>query len=181
MSVRDLVRRGVPLPAFETEDDLAAKTILEKIRNFYLKLEKASCEVTDFAEGYFLELLRYYPQSLCSRDMTDSLKLLLAMMYFESKPECHSIKLDDPWPGYSYEDLGLVFDRSKATIHEAIVQKGADAKRILGETELRTRAKKIALEQLIEEEKQRLREKGQRDKETSERTPETPEREDICT
>lgn len=177
MSVSDLRRRSVPIPAPETEDGLTAQDIMDRIRSFYLKMEKANSEVTDFAEGYFLELLRYYPQSLCSRDMTDALKLLIALLYYGSKPDPED--KEPIWNGYSYEDLGLVFDRSKATIHEAIMQRGDDAKRILSEGELRAEAKKIALEQLIEEEKQRLREESQRDKETSERTPKTPVREDI--
>lgn len=152
-----LKNKGVALPHMEKEGDLTAKEIMDKIRNFYVKLEKCNSETRDFAEGYFLELLYYYPQSMCSRHMTENQKLVMALIYFESKPRPNE---EDPlWNGFSYEDLALIFDVSKATVHEAIKQKEAEAKILLVDVKLREEAKEIALEQLVEEEKQKLKKK----------------------
>jgi len=71
------------------------------------------------------------------------MKQLITLAYFESKPsqkeleraeqerEQFGIK-SDPWPGYSYEHLGLVFNRSKATIHQAIHEKETQVKAQVG-------------------------------------------------
>ena len=159
MSIRVLKNRGIPLPPVETEDGLTAKDIMDKIRSFYRRFEKpiGSADTKEYAEGYFLELLYYYPKSMCSRQMTDTLKLLMALIYFESKPETKEEKL--LWKGFSYEDLSLIFDCSKATVHEAIRQKEAEAKRLLEKVRLRAKAKEIALERLVEEEKLKLMQK----------------------
>lgn len=152
-----LKNKGVALPPMEKEDGLTAKGIMDKIRNFYGKLEKCNSETRDFAEGYFLELLYHYPQSMCSRHMTENQKLLIALIYFESKPRPEE---ENPiWKGFSYEDLSLMFDVSKATVHEAIKQKEEEAKKMLVNVKLREKAKEIALEQLVKEEKQKLKRK----------------------
>ena len=152
-----LKNKGVALPPMEKEGDLTAKDIMDKIRNFYNKLEKCNSETRDFAEGYFLELLYHYPKSMCSRHMTETQKLLMALIYLESKPGPEE---EDPlWNGFSYEDLSLMFDVSKATVHQAIRQKEEEAKKLLVDVQLREKAKEIALEQLIEEEKRKLKKK----------------------
>jgi len=150
-----LKNKGVALPPMEKEGDLTAKEIMDKIRNFYGKLEKCNSETRDFAEGYFLELLYHYPQSMCNRHMTETQKLLMALIYFESKPRAEE---EDPiWNGFSYQDLSLIFDVSKATVHEAIKQREEEAKKLIASVQLREKAKEIALEQLVEEEKQKLK------------------------
>lgn len=152
-----LKNKGVALPPMEKEDDLTAKDIMDKIRNFYNKLEKCTSVTRDFAEGYFLELLYCYPQSMCSRHMTENQKLLMALIYFESKPRQEE---ENPiWNGFSYEDLSLIFDVSKATVHEAIKQREEEAKKLLVDVQLREKAKEIALKELIVEEKQKLLER----------------------
>ena len=157
-----LKKKGIALPSMETEGDLTAKEIMDKIRNFYGKLEKCNSGTRDFAEGYFLELLYYYPKSMCSRHMTETQKLVMALIYFESKPRPEE---EDPiWNGFSYEDLSLIFEVSKATVHEAIKQKGEEAKKLLVNVKLREKAKEIALEQLIEEEKLKLKKKKKAEK-----------------
>jgi hypothetical protein len=156
--IRDLRNDGVILPTKETDvANLTAQQILDKINAFYERRKKESSEISDFAEGYFLELMGYYPVSMCSYTMTEALKLVVTLVYFSSKPTEEEQKENDPWEGYSYEDMALVFDRSKATIHEAIKQKEEEAKAMIQEATLRKEARKEAMQQLIEEEKDKLR------------------------
>lgn len=172
MSLTPLKSKSIPLPPVETEDGLSAKEIMDKIRSFYFRFEKASnSDMQDFGESYFLGLLRDYPQSMCNRNMTESLKQLIALIYFESKPEPEEKK--PIWNGFSYEDLSIMFDLSKATIHEAIRQKEAEIKQLLEEAKLRKKAKEIALEELVREEKEKLKleQNDQMNEQTTERTP----------
>lgn len=155
MNLAILKNKGIVLPPSETEEGLTAKEIMDKIRSFYIKFEKCNSLMSDYAEGYFLELLYHYPKSMCSRNMTETQKSLMALMYFESKPRPD--EKDPIWKGFSYEDLSLMFDVSKATVHEAIKQKEAEAKGLLVGVKLREKAKEITLEQLIEEEKEKLK------------------------
>lgn len=165
-----LKRQNIPLPPKENRDSLTAKDIMRKIDGFYERFSvDDGGEDGDFAEGYFLRLLAEYPVSMCSRDMSDALKLIAALAFFESKPKPD--EKDPSWNGYTYEYLGLVFDRSKSTIHAAINQKEAEAKRILADSVLRKEAKDIALQQLVEEEKAKLKEKSEKDGQTNEQTP----------
>jgi predicted DNA-binding protein YlxM (UPF0122 family) len=175
MSLNNLRTEGIALPPIETEEGLTAKDIMDKIRSFYIRFEKYSGESADFMEGYFLELLRDYPKSLCSRNMTESEKQLITMIYVESKPNPES-EDKDPWPGYSYEDLAVMFDISKATVHQAIRQKETEAKRLLEEARLKQTAKKIALAELVAEEKEKLKleQKNETIEQTTEQTPQNP-------
>jgi hypothetical protein len=146
-----------------------------------MKLSKLDGESQEFMEGYHLELLHSYPKSMCSRHLTEKAKQLIAIYYFSSKSQYQEVELSDPWPGHSYEDSGAMFDLSKATIHEAIRQKEAEVTKLLSEVKLRGKARSIALEEMVQEEKQKiLEEKLKEDKQTNERTPIPPEREDIC-
>lgn len=66
------------------------------------------------------------------------------------------------------------FDRSKATVHEAIRQEEAEVKQLLEEPNLRAEAREIARQQLIEEEKLKLLQKQPKGIEkTTEQTPST--------
>lgn len=86
---------------------------------------------------------------------------------------------DTLWNGFSYEDLSLMFDVSKATVHEAIKQKEAEAKGLLVDVQLREKAKEIALEQLIEEEKQKLKKKQAKKQANNRTNAQNTEREAI--
>jgi len=70
-----------------------------------------------------------------------------------------SLKNSDYWPGYSYDQLAIIFDLSKATIHDAIKQKKREAMELLGKPNLRAEAKALALEELKQEEKLKLLQK----------------------
>ena len=172
MSLLELMKvRGIPMPPIETEDGLTAKDLMDKIRGFYMKLSKLSSESQEFMEGYHLELLHSYPKSMCTRHLTETMKQLIAIIYFDSKPEYQPYKLNDPWSGYSYEDLALMFVLSKATIHEAIRQKEAETKKLLAEVMTRGVARSIAMEELVKEEKLKLIEQNkQKNNQTTEQT-----------
>jgi hypothetical protein len=159
MSLKLLENKGIVLSQRESNlADLATQQIIDKIKAFYVRYEKDRSEVSDFAEGYFLELLAYFPVSMCSYSMSEDLKLVIALIYFSSKPTEQELeKENDPWEGYSYEDLALVFDRSKATIHQSIKQKEAEAKAIIQAASQKEEVRKIAMQQLIEEEKEKIR------------------------
>lgn len=155
--IASLKKKGIALPPMETEEGLTAKEIMNKIRSFHFRLEKSHAEICEYAESYFLELLSNYPKSICDRHMSKTQKLLIALMYFESKPDS---KEENPgWKGFSYEELSIIFDVSKATVHDAVKQKEEEAKKLIASVQLREKAKEIALEQLVEEEKQKLKEK----------------------
>jgi len=155
--IRLLKSLGVKLP--QTEDDLVnvkAEDLIGKMRSFYERLEKVANADNEFAPMDFLELLTYYPVSMCSFHQTETLKLLIALFYYWDKQK-ESEEKENDYEGYSMDYLSLIFDRSKSSIHQAIKDKEAEAKAIIEQSKLRNKAKKIALEQLIEEEKQKLK------------------------
>jgi hypothetical protein len=168
MSLSDLELRGVKLPEKETcLGDLTANQIVEKINAFHERLRREPhLQVAPFAEAYFLNLMALYPVSMCSRNMTDSLKLLASLFYFGSKPEKtgeRNIIEDDlkakelfprnkPSPihkGYSHEDLALIFERTRPAIVEAVHQKQKHAKIMLEEATIRCKSQKVAYEEQI--------------------------------
>ena len=185
MNLELLRTKGVELPPLETEDGLTAKDIMDKIRSFYERFNKKRDE---WSEAEFLELLLNYPQSMCARAMTDTIKQVITLVYLESKPtqeknkdqlrlkileaklqehlpfdiqrdtkeEVEYPKTKEYWSGISYEDLAVIFDLSKASVHAAIGQKKIEATRILGEVHLRAKARAVAFEELKKEEKLKL-------------------------
>jgi hypothetical protein len=175
MSLSDLELRGVKIPEKETYlGDLTANQIVEKINTFHERLRReAHLQVAPFAEAYFLDLIALYPVSMCSRNMSDALKLVAALFYFGSKPEKEEngkaseedLKAKELFPrnkpspvygGYSFEDLSLIFGRTRVTIVEAIKQKRKEAKVMLEEATLRCASERTSLEELTDEEKRIL-------------------------
>jgi len=155
--IRLLTYWGVKLP--QTENDFSnvkVEDLIGKMRSFYERLDKVANADNEFAPMDFLELLTYYPASMCSFHMNETLKLLISIFYLWDKQK-ESGEEGDDYEGYSMDYLSLIFDRSKSSIHQAIKDKEAEAKAIIEESKLRNKAKEIALEQLIEEEKQKLK------------------------
>jgi len=149
--------RGIRIPPSETDvSGLTAQQIIDKIRSFWDRCRKDNSQDSDVAPIDFLELLEAYPVSMCSFHMTDSLKLLVALMYFDSKDKEDNAVSSD-WEGYSMDYLALIFDRSKKTIHDCIREKEQEAKKILEEAKLRKEARELALRELVEEEKLKLK------------------------
>ena len=161
MSLWLLRKKGIQLPPIETDySNITVEQLIKKIREFYRRKDKTNEE--EMNECFFLELLRDYPVSMCNRHMSEEQKVLIALVYFESKSYVDPEDKDAGWKGFSYDQLSIVFCRSKASIHEAIRQREPKAKKLLADVELRKKAKELALEQLIEEEKQKLRQKNQK-------------------
>ncbi len=171
----ELELRGVKLPEKEAYlGDLTADQIVEKINQFHERLKHEShLQVAPFAESYFLNLIALYPVSMCSKIMSDPLKLVAALFYVGSQPpneETATAAKDDqrlkeffprnkPSPvhrGYTFEDLALIFDRTKTAIAEAVRQKQEEAQVMLEEATLRCQKEQNALETLSEEEKHAL-------------------------
>ncbi len=182
MSLHDLELelRGVKLPPRETLfEDLTAHQIVVKINAFHERLKReANMQVAAFAESYFLNLIALYPVSMCSKTMTDDLKLVAALFYFGSqatennltKPTDQDLKeffpANKPSPtrtGYTVEDLALIFDRPRSVIADAVRQKQEEAQVMIEEAVLRCQrqeqlAKETAssLQKLTDDEKQEL-------------------------
>ncbi|MEM3629384.1 MAG: hypothetical protein QXZ02_05265 [Candidatus Bathyarchaeia archaeon] len=152
-----LKKIGVKLPPREDIDGLTAEQLIIKIRDFYARFEKFENADNELLPLDFFELLSEYPVSMCAYNMNDTVKLLIALYYFYDKME--NPKENDF--ALSYEDLTIIFDRSKSSIHDAIKQKQPEAKRLLEEAKLRSKAKEIALEELVKEEKEKLKQKQQ--------------------
>ncbi|MCS7114156.1 MAG: hypothetical protein RMJ15_03425 [Nitrososphaerota archaeon] len=165
MSLDLMDSRGIKLPPREKDvSGLTDVKVIDKIRGFWERYRKEANADNEFAPVDFLELLEAYPVSMCSYHMTDSLKLLVALMYFESREKTENSALLNDYEGLSMDYLALIFDRSKKTIHDAIKEKEAEAKRIIGEAKLRKEAREIALRKLIEEEKAKLKQKQEEDR-----------------
>ena len=62
--------------------------------------------------------------------------------------------------GYSFEDLALIFDRTRAAIVEAVKQKRKEAKIMLEEATLRCASGQPSLEELTDDEKRILVQKN---------------------
>ena len=161
MSLKHLKDRGL-LPRTETPENLTVKMIFDKIASFYARYEQClDGDISDCAESFFLRLLLAYPESTCSNKMSDNIKLLIALIYYEHEGS------------YSVEDLSTLFDRSKSTIHAAIHDKEVEAKATLKQAPLRLKAREIALEEMIQEEKLHLLEMKERNE--NKQTNECPE------
>jgi hypothetical protein len=140
----------IPFPPKEDCSNITAQQIVEKINAFYERFENNQTEIGDFAEGYFMQLLAAYPCSMCNYNMSDELSLVVALIYFHSKVKDG---VCDDWEGYTYDDLALVFDRSKQTIFSAIKHNEQKANEILREYKWRCEARQKVEKQLLEEER----------------------------
>jgi hypothetical protein len=175
MSLRDLELRGVKLPEKESYiGDLTANQIVEKINIFHERLKREShLQIAPFAEAYFLNLVALYPVSMCSKNMTDTIKLVTALFYFGSKPTKEpdvkasedDLRAKELFPrnkpnpvyrGYSFDDLALILVRTRPAIVDAVKQKQEEAKIMLEEATLRCSSEKASLEELTEDEKRIL-------------------------
>ena len=171
----ELELRGVKLPEKEAYlGDLTAHQIVEKINQFHERLKhECNLQVAPFAESYFLNLIALYPVSMCGKTMSDPLKLVVALFYVGSQPtrKQSAVASEDdqrlkeffprnkPSPvhrGYTFEDLALIFDRTKAAIVEAVKQKQEEAQVMIEEASLRCQKEQNVMETLTEEEKNAL-------------------------
>jgi hypothetical protein len=75
-------------------------------------------EVSDINDLLFLRYLAAYPVSMCKRDISPLLSLIIGFHYRLSIPNEGQAK--DGLEKISYEDLAEIFGRSKATISDCI-------------------------------------------------------------
>jgi len=155
--IRLLKSLGVKLPDFENDfSNVKVEDLINKMRSFYERFEKVQSADNEFAALDFAELLTYYPVSMCSFHQSETLKLLISIFYLWGKQKESGEKEND-YEGYSMDYLSLIFDKSKSSIFEAVRQKGEEAKQLIEEAKLRTKAKQIAFQQLVEQEKEKLK------------------------
>ncbi|MGB9915627.1 MAG: hypothetical protein ACPLOC_08820 [Candidatus Bathyarchaeales archaeon] len=134
----------------ENAEGLASQQLLDLINDF-LKGEH------DEVEAYiFLKLLAYYPKSMTSYQLTPLMQKLIATAYHIGQSDFYTAKL-------SMDDLAKIFHRSKKTIHDCVQkhQQSIDEilKPMLEEEKLRKEAREIALRELVEEEKEKLKQR----------------------
>jgi len=155
--IRLLKNLGVKLPNFENEfSNVKVEDLINKMRSFYERFEKVQSADNEFAPMDFLELLTYYPVSMCSFHQTETLKSLIALFYYWHK-EKESEEKENDYEGYSMDYLALIFNKSKSSIFEAVRQKGEEAKQLIEEAKLRTKAREIAFREIVEQEKEKLK------------------------
>jgi len=173
-----LKQKGISLPPVESADGITVQDMINRMRGFLKRLYESHCDIVDFASD-FMELLLEYPKSMCDYNMGDTLQLIATIIYFEGQPSPEDYEQyekkakemkqdygslfkesylpDRPEADFSYEHLSVMFNRSKATIHEAIRKKETQAKQLVAEARLRQKAKGMALDQLVHEEKEKLK------------------------
>lgn len=176
-------RVHVPLPLTEggpvIAEDLSGLTVngmLDKIEDFL------GSDPIDEHYSIFLRYLARYPVSMCSRQVSPVLKMLIGFHYQLGKmvKEEHSkVKV------VSMEELAEIFGRSKATIHECVKATEESWKEFLEFKKREEEVEAKAERELIEEAKERLRkkkpvfgEKNVQNEETNERTLTSLGRED---
>jgi len=159
---------GYPLPIRETGfEKLIAKDIMGKISEFMIK---ANPKHEDLVFDFW-QLMADYPVSMCERRMSDTLTFLITLFYHYKIPY---VKQKDAihqelWDAmrekynkegcslrYSYEDLAIIFMRSKASIHDAIKDREAKVMRLVEEVNMRGHARSIAFAEMVKEEKLKL-------------------------
>lgn len=139
---------------------LTVHEVIDKIREF------VNSNPSDESYEVFLRYLACYPVSMCKRQVTPLLKFLVGMHYRLGVP--NKEQKQRGIKAVTYDELAQVFGRSKATISECIhetevywkeyqneIKKEEEAKK--GENTRREKARMIALDQLVEEEKEKLR------------------------
>ena len=161
-----LKKTGYELPPRETDfSNLTTKEIFDKIAEF---MSNANPKHEDLIFDFW-QLIAEYPISMCQRKMSATLKLLITLFYFYKPPSVDTVKLKDKWEKelwqcfckqfkgwYSYEQLGILFMRSKASIHDAIEEKKIEVQQLILDVNERRYARSIALKELVAEEKLKL-------------------------
>lgn len=170
---------GYELPPRETDfSELPTKEIMDKIKEF-MDNANPKYELLVFD---FWQLIADYPVSMCERKMSDTLKLLITLYYFWKPPRVHTEYLDmderecarlserelkkvlmakvtdklQSEHQFSYEELGIIFMRSKASIHDAIQEREAEIKQLVEEVNMRSHARSVAFQEMVREEKLNL-------------------------
>ena len=102
---------------------------LPKINEKDVKITSQDVEIAKILqndEDSPIKACRLYVQGNTYGDI--ELKLIIALIYFDNRPSDAPGKADEPYLEYSYDDLSVIFDRSKASISAAIDAKETEAK-----------------------------------------------------
>lgn len=179
-----LKNMGYPMPEPESYDLVNKTQLFELMQQFQNEKHDDDGLLEDF-----MELVTYFPVSLCQRMMTENLKYLITLYYMFRVPqltelsnkdipeyEVNSIYQKNPkelerylcdkiqqrmtqegetW--YSYEQLSLIFRRGKSSIFDAIRNKETEVKAIIDNVLMHRTAHRIALEEMVKEEKEKLK------------------------
>jgi len=178
--VIDLLKAsGYDLPPRETDySNLTTKEIMNKIAEF---MSNTNPKHEDLVFDFW-HLIADYPVSICERKMSDTLTFLITLFYHYKIPktkqkdekhqelwDCVREKINNEG-FYSYEQLAILFMRSKASIHDAIKAREGEIMRLMGEVNMRRYARSIALKELVAEEKLKLLEKSSKGNRKNKRT-----------
>jgi hypothetical protein len=198
MSISQFKKWGYELPEKDSGEGLTAFDILRCLDDYLTACDKAQGEsnMDGMFDGYFIELLTNYPNSMCKRQLGEKLQYLIALFYAEGTPsqeeiatyEMEKSKHDkEPWQYpltllapeqvWTYDNLALIFNVSKASIFAAIHKYQDEAAKAVDDIRLHTTAKDLALKELVELEKLKLM-KNNTNNQTNERTASIPPEED---
>lgn len=133
------------------EEDLSNVTvqeILDKIKDFL------NSDPLDEHYIIFVHYLAKYPVSMCKRQVSPVLKLLIGFHYRLGQILKEEYEKVSP---VSIVELAQIFGRSKATIHEYIKQTEPLWKEFQDFLEKQKEAEELARRELVEEAKERLR------------------------
>jgi hypothetical protein len=134
------------------ESDYSALTsgeIIDKIKDFLAQ------NPSDVSEMIFLNYLAKYPVSMCRRDVSPTLRRLIGFHYRLGEPD--KTQRENGAEKVSYDDLAQIFVRSKATISACVNQTEPDWRDFQRHAAEAEEIEKLARQQLIEEEKRKLR------------------------
>ncbi|MCJ7423343.1 hypothetical protein MUP01_03635 [Candidatus Bathyarchaeota archaeon] len=144
--------------------NLTASEVLARIHDF---LASDPSEVSAFI---FLNYLAGFPVSMCKHQVTPVLETLISCTYRLGVPTKE--QAENGVRNISMDDLSEWFVRSKATISEHVQKTESIWKKVQAETEqekLRDEAHSIALEELVREEKEKLRAEQQNNQNNSQK------------
>ncbi len=166
VSVPQALTESQPL-ATEDLSNLTVREILDKLEDFL------KSDPIDEHYSIFLRYLEKYPVSMCKRQISPVLKILIGFHYHLGQLYREDFKKVKP---VSMEELAEVFGRSKASIHECIKETEESWMQFLEFRKQRKEAKAQAERELIEEEKTRLRKEKLGSRENTIQNGETSER-----
>ena len=117
-----------PLEDFK---DVSKDELVRKLKGFNSRRGDAKDEWTEIE---FLDFLMKIPVSICRNEMTETLKREIAEKYLygveqpltDKRHATHRYEGDEKYfePFYTFDDLSILFDRSKASISQAVKEYG---------------------------------------------------------
>jgi hypothetical protein len=184
MTELDALRKiDVILPEPEDPNNVSASDIIATLKRFDEKSdEKPDLNIDRSLDCMFLELLYTYPKSMSSRNLGPTLQYIIALYYEDGQPNMikheaeiakfeadHSVLTHEelvkafPWvyeveeQAWSYDNLAILFCCAKSSICQAVAKYGPQAEKAIHDARLHAQVKDIALKELVNEEKEKLK------------------------